>query len=623
MKISLLSSPTFGRRLKPSEEADYCTVLKRGKELAGNTGNSILIVPSPSLPQGRDINTGVGNLLDKDALDFFDFAKKYWGINCIQDLPNGRYIPYNGYWRLYSGSSMDLGSQNINLELLTKDLISKEDLKFVVSQNFFQDKVNFENVLNQDSPMEKVLKKAYNSLLKADTEPKRAMLKELEVFNIENKSWLEPKSIFQALKNQYGTENFRVWSETDKNLYNPEKVSLDIRDKRISEIAKNHSFDIDYYKFKQYLADKHLKLAKSELNKRGIKLSGDFICGFSWDELWMRPKAFLDDTRMKWGFPAPDLNSEEGISLLKEKASLYAKRYDALRVDAAWTYVNQPIESVGSKKIYMKNYYGEKGLNAIEDAIKSVKGKDYNPENIMYEFIAALEDFRAIDSNGMTNPLMQNRNKIYSANDLSYHWGSTQSFKNYGWSKTLYTLGTANHDQIPMKIDFASSAKREAQAEVLSTLLKIPKEKLSDLKSFIKAKFAEPMRARNNFIFFVDALNLDGRYKDNTDRTKDYRLKIRSDYQDIYFKALENGEGYNPMDALEKAFKAEGLDKKEPELYKKIVKYKKILEEPQKNILIKRILTGSAAALAICFVTLAAVKYHSHQKEKPAEKQPA
>ena len=186
MKISLLSSPTFGRRLKPSEEADYCTVLKRGKELAGNTGNSILIVPSPSLPQGRDINTGVGNLLDKDALDFFDFAKKYWGINCIQDLPNGRYIPYNGYWRLYSGSSMDLGSQNINLELLTKDLISKEDLKFVVSQNFFQDKVNFENVLNQDSPMEKVLKKAYNSLLKADTEPKRAMLKELEVFNIEN-----------------------------------------------------------------------------------------------------------------------------------------------------------------------------------------------------------------------------------------------------------------------------------------------------------------------------------------------------------------------------------------------------------------------------------------------------
>ena len=32
------------------------------------------------------------------------------------------------------------------------------------------------------------------------------------------------------------------------------------------------------------------------------------------------------------------------------------------------------------------------------------------------------------------------------------------------------------------------------------------------------------------------------------------------------------------MDALEKSFRAKGLDKTEPELFKKIVKYRKILE---------------------------------------------
>ena len=32
---------------------------------------------------------------------------------------------------------------------------------------------------------------------------------------------------------------------------------------------------------------------------------------------------------------------------------------------------------------------------------------------------------------------------------------------------------------------------------------------------------------------------------------------------------------------LEKAFKAKGLDKDEPELFNKIVKYRKILENPQ------------------------------------------
>ena len=35
------------------------------------------------------------------------------------------------------------------------------------------------------------------------------------------------------------------------------------------------------------------------------------------------------------------------------------------------------------------------------------------------------------------------------------------------------------------------------------------------------------------------------------------------------------------MDALEKAFKAKGLDKDEPELFNKIVKYRKILENPK------------------------------------------
>ena len=35
------------------------------------------------------------------------------------------------------------------------------------------------------------------------------------------------------------------------------------------------------------------------------------------------------------------------------------------------------------------------------------------------------------------------------------------------------------------------------------------------------------------------------------------------------------------MDALAKAFVAEGLDKTEPELYQKIIKYRKILEQPE------------------------------------------
>ena len=95
------------------------------------------------------------------------------------------------------------------------------------------------------------------------------------------------------------------------------------------------------------------------------------------------------------------------------------------------------------------------------------------------------------------------------------------------------------------------------------------------MQGFIQARFAEPMRSKNNMFFFTEALNIQDRYKDNPYSSNDYRIKISKNYKKDYFRALENGEGFNIMDAMQKAFVAEGLDKKEPELYKKILKYQK------------------------------------------------
>ena len=82
-------------------------------------------------------------------------------------------------------------------------------------------------------------------------------------------------------------------------------------------------------------------------------------------------------------------------------------------------------------------------------------------------------------------------------------------------------------------------------------------------------------------IFFADALNLDGKYCCPPLDEDCYRLKIPSNWKENYFKSLQKGEGFNPMDALEKAFISRGLDKTEPELFQKIVKYKNILQEPE------------------------------------------
>ena len=119
MRVNSIISLNFKRRLRPNEEADFAMTLKQGKEKIGNTGHSMLIVPSTSLPQ--KINTGVGNILDEEALKFFDFAKQYWGINYVQLLPEGTYRHHNNIFLPYSGSAFDLGPQLINFNLLTEN----------------------------------------------------------------------------------------------------------------------------------------------------------------------------------------------------------------------------------------------------------------------------------------------------------------------------------------------------------------------------------------------------------------------------------------------------------------------------------------------------------------------
>ena len=69
------------------------------------------------------------------------------------------------------------------------------------------------------------------------------------------------------------------------------------------------------------------------------------------------------------------------------------------------------------------------------------------------------------------------------------------------------------------------------------------------------------------------------------------------------------------MDALEKAFVAEGLDKKEPELYKKIVKYRKILQEPEGGLNKKtKILYASLAILGTALLTIILSKVVANKK---------
>lgn len=535
MDLKINSSINFQRRLKPKEEGEYSAVLKEAKEKVGNKGKSILIVPTSSLPQEKQNNTGVGTLNTQESEKFFDFAKKYWGINEVQIQPVGQYHGWNGKYPIYSGTSMDLGNHMIDI----KSHCTKEEFEELVKANNDCRTVNYPNIVEKYSKQEEILRKVY---------AREKSNSEFAKFKAENSKMLEPKALYRALAEINHTHNYKFWNETDKNLYSLPKVE---RDKRIAEVYKLKENEIDFYKFKQFLAENDLKKAKEKLNQKGLKLDGDMICGLSFDEVWSHPNAFLKGQTMKWDLPALNLDSKEAEQLIREKVNVYAKRFDGLRIDAAWTYVEP-----------LNKDYGDKILNIIDDEVKKVKGADFDLHNVMHEFAASVEDFN-IYKNGELRPYIKDRVQIYTSDWLSEDWGSNKSFLERGWKPENFVVGATNHDSEPIKI-------KEAQAEVLSKILGIPKDKLMNESEFIKAKFAEPMTAYNNMLYFRDALALKG------DR-------ISADFEESYFKNLESGKGFNPMDALEKSFRAKGLDKTEPELYRKIVKYRKILEGKQSS----------------------------------------
>lgn len=587
MRVRNISNINFQRRLTKNEEVEFSAVLKQGKEKVGNTGHSMLIVPSASLPQ--KINTGVGNLLDEESGKFFDFAKQYWGINYVQLLPEGRYKTFGRDCVLpYSGSAFDLGPQMININLLTQkefgNLLNKDDIKYIESNVNYStnNKVQFENVILKNSPHENMLRKAYTELVKADTPEKIQLLNEIEIFKEANKDWLEPKSIYEALSAKYQSRDTRTWSKFDHNLYNTDFVSIERRIATIKKIREsNLGNEAKFYEFKQFLAENHLARAKSELNKKGLKLSGDMLAGFSFDEVWANPKAFIKDCSIGWGIPAINFETPEGEALIRRKVRNFAKRYDGIRLDASWAYITQPIHNyvTGEKT---KKEYESMILDIIDDEIKRIKGKDFNLENIMHEFVANPRDFNLFDGTEL-RLLGKDRVKIYTSHNLTGNWATTTAFKDKGWKNGSYILGATNHDSYPLRKEFKNTKKCLGQKNVLSRILKIPRENLESYQGFIQAKFAEPMRSKHNMLFFTEALNLLDRYKDNEHLKDDYKVKIPKNYQEEYFKSLEKGEGFNVMDALEKAFVAEGLNEKEPKLYKKIVKYKNILKSSKEN----------------------------------------
>ena len=577
-------NPTFKRSLRPDEFAEYSATLREAKAVTGQTGKSIFIMPSTCLPQSEALNTGVGNWASDKAQEYIDYMHKYLDFNIVEDLPSGQINPgKTGFYCSYNSSALALGINHINPELLTTDefanLLTKDEFQEIVNSNNSATKneiVNFKNVVNLEGSQNKTLKKAFDRFEKLDE--KHELKQKFKKFSQENADWL----------------NFPRAGEENQ----------------------------EFFKFKQFLADEHLKIGKEKLNKKGIKLYGDCQIGFSKDELKAFPKAFKENHYIgipDWKLYSLDFDkvldeTSDASKLLKRKIQLFAKRYDSIRFDVAWAYVTPVMTPDGVHEVQEcnKRYLNDNLLKKIENWVKEVKGNDFNPKDLIYEFEAGANDFTTFDNSGNLIEPLKGRTKIYSSTYMNHtgndKWGYNAAYLERGWSPDEFLLGVGNHDPQPLK-QIAKGIPEEIRVfdrnlndykivyddhktpaiRPLAEELKISEQKLQDPVEFAKAKFAEPMMGKNNEFFYMDVFGREERFDMQGFNSikhpeKNYGYKVPVDYENAYHKSLKEGFGFNIMDSFEKVFKAKGYDKSHPELYKRIEKYNSILSDmPQKS----------------------------------------
>lgn len=638
--VSQNSAISFKRQLTKAEEVEMQKVTAEAKQILGNTGNSVLIVHDACLPQSPAKNIGVANIFSDDSASFFEFAKSYWGINTVQMLPQGEFTrkSSSGMVCAYTYSALGLNDSLISAEALTqpkwKNLLTEKEFKEIVVANNKFDKstmVNYENINGENSVFQKMLRKAFSRFMALDEND--PLKKEFAEFKNENADWLKPKALYAILKKQNGGKDFYDWdSEFDKTLFEVnEDFSPTRQTERIIEILRSDPGEAEFLNFRQFLAEKHLQEGRDNLHKQGLRLFGDVPINFSDDEKWANPSAFRKDYYIgsnDWKASCLDyhsLSNEHSPSalLLKRKVELAARRYDGLRMDAGWMYINPRMVNRNTKLVERLDL-GDTVLNMIEKEVARVKGASFSSEDITYELKAGVEEF-SMFRGAELRPEVAKRVAILESEYLNSGWGFNEHYRNVaGFKPEGYILGVGDHTAQPLSqialnlADEVESSKsqipirvfrRDGHAKVLADIFGDSVEYLSKPMNFVQAKFADIMGAKHNFVFFMDSLGRTARFdSQGLNATDNYRFKITDNYREVYHRNLQQGLGLNLPDALLKAFEKAGLTERHADLYGKLKEYSKILKEKDVAQVVEKAphVSNGKLGYALCVLTCVA-----------------
>lgn len=611
MKIQNLAvqSPAFGRALCRSEEQGLKNLTKEALQKLGISNVSTTIFDF-AVPSGF-CNTGIGTMFSEEGIDTAEFANTYFGATNIQVGPQGQIS--NFIRSPYSGTTFALGMHNISPERLTTKeygkLLSQKDISEspYILHDEDSDTVDYDHVFNEEEGIRPLLLKAYQKFKKL---PENSELKaEYNRFVTDNKDWLERDSIFEAIAYKQGTDISKWNDEKAKNLYADENNI----DKKVIKKYKA-TFDdegnniFEFNEFVQFIADKQQKQTKRELNAKGISITGDSQIGFSDREVWAYKSAFYNDGRMYgcdkdgdgkfitcWT-PAPDMSKLDGEAgkLFRQKFAMQFKRYNAIRIDAAWQLIAPTIvKSTGHKDEYgnmigtlrgledQQPYLGTKIVDILKDEARKA---GVSEDKISLELLdGAGKSYKALaDSNVKT--AIKDMYCIHTMQHMKGDWGYPGRYRNVNDPfKHPFEISIGTHDDRTAR-EFAENINSE-QIDIMSRELKKDKGFFSDVPNKLSGLFAMLFTNTPNnnsqspgkvSITINDAVGSAKRINVPNTQANNWEYRLGKNWKEDYFENLSyNRFGFNLPKALSTALKAKEGDSA---LTEKLDKYANTLE---------------------------------------------
>lgn len=269
--------------------------------------NFVFIMHNGSFPAAAGENTGFGTINSDGGKEFINYAAGLF--DAIQMGPAGKTkksdsSPYTG--TIFSNNPLFIDLKQLTASKWHK-ILSEETFNEIVENNPNKGKnrTSYSYITIKQS---QAMMEAYKNFIKLND---KQLNKEFNKYKLENDSWLDKDSLYEAFSLENGSDYWPIWkNKQDKNIFNPKSNEEKIEfAKRIDEISKKYAQEIDEYKFEQFILYKQNLETRKLAESKNIKMIADRQVAFSDRDCWAYQSLFLEGWCL--GCP-PDYFSKDG-----------------------------------------------------------------------------------------------------------------------------------------------------------------------------------------------------------------------------------------------------------------------------------------------------------------------